>query len=175
MKRACSKIYHLRRMSNSEQHVTYENNKYVHMKTIIPILLLLLMVSSCKTIDGPKPTTDERKETLLANDTIVIDSDENDYEIIIIDAGFNAFLAGRARPRGFYSQGFLENRNNIYVINWNTRVLNPQKFNSNLYELQIDYNRFEDYGYEINYKLYNYFIYFQLKYNQKLGPFVPRI
>ncbi|MGJ8739147.1 MAG: DUF6146 family protein, partial [Zobellia laminariae] len=30
-------------------------------------------------------------------------------------------------------------------------------------------------GYEVNYKLYNYFIYFQRKYNQRLGPFVPRI
>ncbi len=42
-------------------------------------------------------------------------------------------------------------------------------------ELQIDYQQGIDYGYEVNYVLYNYFIYFQLTYNQRLGPFVPRI
>lgn len=175
MKRACSKIYHPRKMSNSEQHVTYENNKHRHMKTIIPFLLLLIMVSSCKTIDSPKSTTDERENALVEDDTVIINSDENTYEIIIIEPGFNAWLASTARPRLYYTQEFMEARNQIYVTNWNIRVNQPQQFDPNLYELRIDYDRFEDYGYEINYKLYNYFIYFQLTYKQKLGPFVPRI
>ncbi|ARV10698.1 hypothetical protein BTO05_02810 [Winogradskyella sp. PC-19] len=145
------------------------------MKNIIPILLLLFMMSSCKTIDGPKPTTDERENALVENDTVYINSDENTYEIIIIDPGFNSWLITTARPRRYYTQEFMEARNQIYVTNWNIRVNQPQQFDPSLYELRIDYSRFEDYGYEINYKLYNYFIYFQLKYNQKLGPFVPRI
>lgn len=145
------------------------------MKTIIPFLLLLIMVSSCKTIEGPKPTTNERENALVEDDTVVINSDENTYEIIIIEPGFNAWLASTARPRQYYSQNFLETRNQIYVTNWNIRVNQPLQFDPNLYQLAIDYNNREDYGYEINYKLYNYFIYFQLTYNQKLGPFVPRI
>ena len=32
-----------------------------------------------------------------------------------------------------------------------------------------------DYGYDVNYKLYNYFIYFQLTYKQQLTGFIPRI
>ncbi|SHH55651.1 DUF6146 family protein [Winogradskyella jejuensis] len=145
------------------------------MKTLIPFLLLLILISSCKTVDAPKPVGDEREESLVANDTVVIDSDENEYEIIIIEPGFNAWLQSTARPRHYYSQNFLETRNQIYVTNWNIRVNQPQQFDPNLYELRIDYNPREDYGYEINYKLYNYFIYFQLTYNQKLGPFVVRI
>ena len=39
----------------------------------------------------------------------------------------------------------------------------------------IDYDYFTDYGYEVNYKLYYYFIYFQLHYKQQLTNFVPRI
>ena len=111
----------------------------------------------------------------INNDTVTIENDELEYEIIIIEPGFNFWLASRAQPEGFYSQQFLENRNYIYVIEWNQRVLQPQLFNPNLYELQIDYEPNIDYGYEVNYKLYNYFIYFQLTYNQRLGPFVPRI
>jgi len=145
------------------------------MKKLIPVLLILLIVSSCKSIDNPKPVNDEREESLVANDTVVIDSDENSYEIIIIEPGFNVWLASTARPRHYYSQQYMEARNQIYVNNWNIRVNQPLQFDPNLYELSIDYNNREDYGYEINYKLYNYFIYFQLKYKQKLGPFTPRI
>lgn len=145
------------------------------MRKSILLLLLFISIISCKTIDSPKPIGDEREESLVANDTVIIGSDENTYEIIIIDPGFNAWLQSTARPRHYYSQSFMEGRNQIYVTNWNIRVNQPQQFNPNLYEMTIDYNSNEDYGYEINYKLYNYFIYFQLTYKQQLGPFVPRI
>lgn len=145
------------------------------MRKSILLLLLFIGIISCKTINSPKPIGDEREESLVANDTVIIGSDENTYEIIIIDPGFNAWLQSTARPRHYYSQSFMEGRNQIYVTNWNIRVNQPQQFNPNLYEMTIDYNSNEDYGYEINYKLYNYFIYFQLTYKQQLGPFVPRI
>ncbi len=112
---------------------------------------------------------------MVSNDTVKIANDDLEYEIIIIEPGFNFWLTSRARPEGYYSQQFLENRNYQFVIEWNQRVLQPNRFNSNLYEMQIDYQPGIDYGYDVNYKLYNYFIYFQLTYNQRLGNFVPRI
>ncbi len=117
----------------------------------------------------------KKELAITENDTVTIANEELEYEIIIIEPGFNAWLVSRAQQRGFYSQQFLETRNNIYVIEWNQRVLQPQRFNPNLYELRIDYQQNIDYGYEVNYLLYNYFIYFQMTYNQRLGPFVPRI
>ena len=69
----------------------------------------------------------------------------------------------------------METRNMAMVTNWNNRVLQPQQYDINLYEMQIDYQPGVDYGYEVNYKLYNYFIYFQLTYKQQLSSFVPRI
>lgn len=144
------------------------------MKLAVCILLLILIVS-CNTSKTSVSLQDERLESLKQNDTVTIANDELEYEIIIIEPGFNFWLEGTARPEGFYSQQYLENRNFIYVVEWNQRVLQPQRFNPNLYELQIDYQQNIDYGYDVNYKLYNYFIYFQLKYNQRLGPFMPRI
>lgn len=108
-------------------------------------------------------------------DTVVIADDKTEYEIIIIEPGFQTWLQSIARPEGYYSQSFLENRNRILVINWNQRVLQPLRYNPHLYEMQINYDQSIDYGYEVNYKLYNYFVYFQRKYNQRLGPFLPRI
>lgn len=140
------------------------------------ILFLSIYLLGCNT---PKQTSqsikNERSERFIENDTVKITNDDIEYEIIIIEPGFNSWLASRAKPRGFYSQSFLENRNYQYVIEWNNRVAQPQRYNRNLYELQIDYQPHIDYGYEVNYLLYNYFIYFQLTYKQRLGPYVPRI
>ncbi|TBM99769.1 hypothetical protein EYD45_15240 [Hyunsoonleella flava] len=147
------------------------------MKNTIYVLLLVVIsfLFNCNTSKNPASKKDEKQIATTQNDTVRIANEELEYEIIIIDPGFNFWLASNARPRGFFSQQYMENRNIIYVIEWNQRVLQPQRFNPNLYELQIDYQQNIDYGYEVNYMLYNYFIYFQLKYNQRLGPFVPRI
>lgn len=138
---------------------------------------LIMVASSCTGTKQALDVTD--KEQLAFNqkegDTISISSDSTEYEIIIIEPGFNFWLQSVARPEGYYSQSFLENRNQIFVVNYNQRVMQPMRFSPNLYEWQIDYDPNIDYGYEVNYKLYNYFIYFQRKYNQRLGPFVPRI
>ncbi len=141
--------------------------------------ILTIVSSSCNSSKTASNATISDEEKVAFNqvegDTITISSDKTEYEITIIEPGFNAWLISTARPEGYYSQSFLENRNNIYVTEWNLRTNQPFNFNPNLYELQINYDRNIDYGYEVNYKLYNYFIFFQRKYNQRLGSFIPRI
>lgn len=145
------------------------------MKYFIFILFMFGLLIGCNSAKIIKPQTSQTIDASVDNDTITIVNDELEYEIIIIEPGFNGWLVGNARPRGFYSQSFLETRNIIFVTNWNMRVLQPNVYNPNLYEMQIDYKSNIDYGYEVNYLLYNYFIYFQLHYNQRLGSFTPRI
>lgn len=145
------------------------------MKTIIYILLICGFAISCNTTKRVSSLNNETLEHVKLNDTVSIANDDLEYEIIIIEPGFNFWLLSQARPEGFYNQNYLETRNQQYVIEWNQRVLQPQTYNPNLYELQIDYQPHIDYGYEVNYKLYNYFIYFQLTYKQRLGSFIPRI
>jgi len=136
-----------------------------------------MIMVGCGSKKAAVTVSDEEKELFnqTGQDTVNIASDETEYEIIIIEPGFNFWLQSIARPEGYYSQSFLENRNQLYVINWNIRVTQPIRYDSSLYEWQIDYDPGTDYGYEVNYKLYNYFIFFQRKYNQRLGPFLPRI
>ena len=147
------------------------------MKNLFYIFIVLGLIISCNTTKSLTPSKNKTENELIKikNDTVTITNDKLEYEIIIIEPGFNFWLAGRARPEGFYSQQYMETRNRQFVIEWNQRVLQPQRYNSSLYELQIDYQPNIDYGYEVNYKLYNYFIFFQLTYNQRLGSFVPRI
>ncbi|VAV83072.1 FIG00652936: hypothetical protein [hydrothermal vent metagenome] len=143
------------------------------MKNYIIILLVSFGVYSCKTPQKINTSTSEVRTA--TQDTVRIANDKLEYEIIIIEPGFNFWLQSVAKPEGYYSQSFLEGRNWLYVVEWNIRVLDPQRYDPNLYELQIDYNPSIDYGYEVNYKLYYYFIYFQLHYKQQLTGFVPRI
>ena len=150
------------------------------MKFVLYALLVSILLINCNSSKRVTKKTNATKSEVVQsssveNDTVRIANDDLEYEIIIIDPGFNSWLATNARQRGFYGQSFLENRNQLYVIAWNQRVMQPQSYNPNLYELQINYDPNIDYGYEVNYLLYNYFIYFQITYNQRLGPFIPRI
>lgn len=145
--------------------------------TLLGIFTLFVLAISCGTSKNSLQISEAEKQAFkqTKGDTIAISSDKTEYEILIIEPGFITWLNSIAKPRNYYSQSFFENRNWIMVNEWNQRVLQPNIYNRNLYELQIDYKPNIDYGYEVNYKLYNYFIYFQRKYNQRLGPFIPRI
>ncbi|PTM08442.1 MAG: hypothetical protein DA407_08045 [Bacteroidetes bacterium] len=143
------------------------------MKKLGLLLVAMIFITSCKTTN--KMPTNNNESNTTKQDTIRIANDKLEYEIIIIEPGFNSWLERMAKPEGYYSQEFLEGRNQIYVAEWNRRVLQPSVYDTNLYEMQIDYNRSLDYGYDVNYKLYNYFIYFQLHYKQQLSGLVPRI
>lgn len=129
------------------------------------------MLLGCTTSKSAFPSTE--KSVAAQGDTIRIANDALEYEVIIIDPGFSSWLASRAYPRGYHSQSYLENKNQLYVSEWNSRVLQPQRYDPNLYEMTINYDLTTDYGYEVNYLIYNYMIYFQNTYKQKLFGFVP--
>lgn len=135
------------------------------------VFLLALFFFSLKSI-----SQESLKKTIpnsVVGDTIKIANEELEYEVTIIDAGFAVWLASRAQPRNFYSESFLENKNQFFVSEWNRRVLEPQRFDPTLYELQINYDPSIHYGYEVNYLIYNYMIYFQNTYRQRLWGYVP--
>lgn len=147
------------------------------MKTLFysGIIFFLILLWGCNT--PRQVTATDRNESAVeaqTNDTVRIANDELEYEIIIIDPGFNSWLVGRAKPRGFYDQRYLEIRNLQWVTEWNTHVISSRPGRENLFTMSIDYNSTTDYGYEVNYLLYNYLVYFQLKNNIRLGSFAPR-
>ncbi|GAA3732025.1 MULTISPECIES: DUF6146 family protein [Flavobacterium] len=143
------------------------------MKKCISILIVLFTIIACSSASKNIASTDTATPNKKVNDTVRIANDSLEYEVIIIDNGFSTWLASRAYPRNYYSLQYLENKNNLYVTEWNNRVLQPQRYNPNLYEMSIDYRPDIHYGYEVNYLIYNYMIYFQNTYKQKLWGYVP--
>jgi signal peptidase I len=134
------------------------------------VLIVLASLFSCKTSKTTLPNT---AKTVAQGDTVRIANDKLEYEVIIIDPGFSTWLVSTALPRNYYSQNYLENKNRIWVSEWNSRVLQPMRYNPNLYEMTINYDPNVDYGYEVNYLIYNYMVYFQNRYKQKLFGHVP--
>jgi len=140
------------------------------MRSYFLVLFLVgIILITCKS-----RTTGAIQVNHAVKDTVKIANDSLSYEIIIVEPGFYSFLNGTARPRNYYSQHFLEERNRLFVLEWNIRVDMPFVYPPDLYGWHIDYNSTIDYGYEVNYLLYNYFIYFQMRYHQKLSGFIPR-
>lgn len=150
---------------------TPQNVVFLNLETMKRLILFLVFVSliSCKT----QSISTNDNASAIKGDTVTIANKELEYEVTIIDPGFSTWLASRSYPRGYHSELYLEDKNRLYVSEWNIRALQPSRYNPNLYEMQINYDSNIHYGYEVNYLIYNYMVYFQNKYNQKLFGIVP--
>lgn len=136
------------------------------MRDVLIIIMFIGIIYSCepnKSVSSSKSVVDDQEVV----DTIRIENKELDYEIIILEVGFEPWLATQ-RPMWYYTQSLLENRNKYYVLEWNRRAGFPNQFNPLLYNQPINYQMNIDYGKEVNYLLFMYFEFFQQKYKQRL-------
>jgi hypothetical protein len=140
------------------------------MKVFFLFTLVFIVAISCKTKNFGSDAVAKKS---VVGDTVKIVNEALEYEVIIIDPGFTTWLASRSFPRGYHSETFLENKNWLYVTEWNNRATQPLRYDPNLYEMQINYDKNIHYGYEVNYLIYNYMIFFQNTYNQQLFGYVP--
>jgi hypothetical protein len=134
------------------------------MKYIILILGISLGIYSCDSGKAAMKNAEAMSET--KNDTIRIANEELEYEIIILEQGFDRYMSTQP-PESYYSLPFLERKNHFYVLEYNRRVRDI-KYSRELYPQTIEYDANTRYGMEVNYLLYHYFQYFETKYRQKL-------
>jgi len=130
------------------------------MKKAVIILFVILFTGSA---DGFSQRKKERYR--VKADTVKVDSLE--YQLLVSDPGFDTWLEMKP-PVEFYSKVYYEQRNRLYVSEWNKRFISSR--NKGLYENYIDYIPSTDYGLNMNYKLYYFFRYFEEKNNVKLYP-----
>lgn len=141
------------------------------MKNIFYILFLGILIWSCSSANKTDIRVNEALEikgdSEINGDTIRIANDTLEYEILIIEPGFNQWLLSTARPRESFTQGYLEARNRRMVANYNNKAYGTIE-NRDLYPQPINYEPHINYGFEVNYLLYNYLLYFQQRYRQRL-------
>jgi len=139
-------------------------NKLLNMKQLkfyVYFFTFTFLIVSCGYYPAKNNTTVKKQPVVISNETL-------EYEIIIIDPGFTSFLNTQDRPKEYYSESYLKNKNRVYVNVWNSRVRNPQRYDSRIYENVIDYQTNVDYGLDVNYKLFWYFKFAEQKYRMKL-------
>ena len=120
----------------------------------ITILLVTLAIASCSTTKSI-PGQNQKVEMISENDS-------TEYSLIVLDPGYDFYLASQPSAN-FYSQQYFENWNKQYVIEWNSRHRNPLQYGG-FYETEINYDSMEDYGLDLNYRLYYYFQFIKDKY-----------
>jgi len=135
------------------------------LRNFILFGLILFGIYSCSSTKNTNNLPQKTPST-VTNDTVRIANDSLEYEIIIVEPGFNSWLTTQ-RPSSYYNLSFLKNKNIFMVTTYNSRVTTG-KYNAELYPREINYDPTLEYGQEVNYLLYHYFLYFQEKYNQTL-------
>lgn len=131
------------------------------LKYMIPALFSALLIAGC----GISKNTADKKQAANERDTVETDSLE--HRLIVLDPGFESYLS-RQPSMDFHSRSFYENRNRIYVQEWNSRYLAGE--NPDLFETYIEYDPRIEYDMEIEYKLYYYFRFVEEKYQIDLYP-----
>ena len=133
------------------------------MKHLLSFLAIALLIVSCGTSNKINKKSPEKN----LEEAVVIENDSLEYQIIIYDVGFSAYLQTIAKPQNFYSQSYYETKNVFYVSEWNNRAQNPLKY-GDFYGGVIDYDQHIDYGLEVNYKLFSYFQFIRHKHGIRL-------
>lgn len=98
----------------------------------------------------------------VMSENIVQKENEEEHELIIMDSGFESWYLTYARPLGYHTLSYYESRNAQYVSAWNQRARSPYGSISST----IEYDVHENYGLEVNHKLFWYFRYIESIYGR---------
>lgn len=95
---------------------------------------------------------------------------DDEYEVLILDPGFDRWFATNSRPPNFYSLEYYESQNRRYVAAWNERASSQASNPSNSpFQSYINYDPTIEYGLEVNYMLFYYFKYIGATYGVRYG------
>lgn len=134
--------------------------KYINLLLVI---FVAIAFTACAT--SGRPGIDKPAASNLVNQD---KHDEEEYELIIIDPGFNTWFMTHARPMGYYSHAFYRQWNYQYVVAWNEKVNQQLYYHHPNYpfENRIAYDPHINYGIALDYQLFWYFRYVQSQFGR---------
>jgi len=132
------------------------------MKNIFVFLFFLFIFSytTAQKDDKKSDTSVSRKEKKIEEEN------DEEWEVVVFDGQYESFISSRALPRNQYSESTLKMRNQQLVQEWNSRVISSN-YNRDIYESQIEYDSNEKYGFEFEYRLYQFFAFVSWKFGEK--------
>ncbi len=127
------------------------------MKNLITIIIIFGLIYSCTANQKYLP---ENTKTGLSTQKKTDSADE--WEITVFDTDYESFIISRAQPKSMFTETGLKARNQMLVTEWNSRFYSGA--NPGFYEVAIDYDPKENYGFDFEYRLYQFFAYCNWKY-----------
>lgn len=134
------------------------------MKHLFFLLAVLLLIWACS---APKGIVKVAKSDAVA----VADSIE--YGVETFDSKFEAWYAMHKSPATYRSQQYYENWNKQYVEAWNNK--STQMGKGSFFESVVGYDSNEDYGFDVNHKLFYYFQYVENVLKIQIMPGGPKV
>ena len=117
------------------------------MKNVVVLLISIAMLNACYSPSRVLLPTDEN--------LINIAEEQEEYELIIMDAGFETWFATTWSPAKDRPISFYEHWNQRYVAEWNYKA--TRTHTARVFDNQIGYDPTINYGIGVERKLYYYF------------------
>lgn len=133
------------------------------MKRILFFTVLVVLLYACKTqklfVNEKQSATEELQDSTV-------------YEMETFDNRFDKWYEYHQDPAKYRSQAYYESWNEQYVLAWNAKC---QRAGKNWdFEPVVGYEPGEDYGFELNHKLFYYFMYVENILNIPILPGGPK-
>ena len=132
------------------------------MKKLFLLMSVSLLFFTCTT--NQTTSTPNKEDNSLKFEP----NEDGDYDIVVFDPQYDIYLKTTALPKEYYSKEYYEQKNRQYVMIWNQRHMQPMTYNPDLYAVSIDLDPSIDYGYDFEYKLFNFFRFIETKYRVRI-------
>lgn len=119
---------------------------------------LLSFAASCTS----QQTKNNKKNTEMGPEK----NEDGEWELHVLDPGYESFLISRARPTNMFSEQTLKNKNHLLVTEWNSHFYSGRY--RNIIKSAISYDRNENYGFEFENRLYQVFAYVSWRYKLRM-------
>lgn len=128
------------------------------LKRILFILGIALLIFACSSSKNAGQGKDGKNTT----------EDSTEYDVEMFDAKFYSWYERYQTPANYRQQSYYESWNKQYVSMWNNKANSSSgKFP---FDPVVGYNATEDYGFELNHKLFHYFMYVENVLKVKIMP-----
>ncbi len=165
MKRPYRNAYHANIFNTRGVHAMHLIIKsFNRMKYVLITFVLISLIWACSTPKGIVKV--EKSEPVTAVDSV-------EYGVETFDAKFETWYEINKSPATYRSQSYYESWNRQYVSAWNYKA-NTMSRNS-FFEPIIGYDPTEDYGFEVNHKMFYYFQYVENVLKIQIMPGGPKV
>ena len=116
------------------------------MKRLLAVMITALLLVGC---------VPSRKLPPVKKNIVNIESQQEEYELLVLDPGFETWFQATWSPAKDRSKSYYQLWNQRYVSAWNYKSTLPHT--SEFFDTIIQYDPTIDYGMEVQRKLYYYF------------------